>query len=339
MASSGEADLALELERGVGTGRGGSLEIRVVEHDEGVVAAELERDLLEQAAGQLAHPAARGGRPGERHGVDVGVGDDRLAGLRAADDDVEQPVGQPGLAEHGLEHGPAADGRLRIWLEDHGIAQREGRGDHPHPQDRGRVPGRDRPDHPERHPANHGQPPSRHGRHERSVRLPGHGCRVVHLRDGEVLLVVHLAVDGARLPLRPAAELVPVCLVDLGRAPEDAGALGVVGLRPGRLSGRGGRRGAGDVFRGRLREGEQRASGRGLADLAGLAGTGRPVGEERVEPAGGGGGGGHDVSSMLATGGYVAVERRPVAGSRHTAPRASTLSIEPSSMYSGSFQE
>ena len=43
---------------------GGGLEVGVVEHDERVVAAELERDLLEQAAGQRADPPAR--RPSSR---------------------------------------------------------------------------------------------------------------------------------------------------------------------------------------------------------------------------------------------------------------------------------
>ena len=40
--SGGEAHLALELERGIGPGRGGRVEVGVIEHDERVVAAELQ---------------------------------------------------------------------------------------------------------------------------------------------------------------------------------------------------------------------------------------------------------------------------------------------------------
>ena len=58
--AGGEADLALELERREGPGGRRRVEVGVVEDDEGVVAAQLERDLLEQAAGELARP---GGRP------------------------------------------------------------------------------------------------------------------------------------------------------------------------------------------------------------------------------------------------------------------------------------
>ena len=93
---------------GVGAGGGGGVEVGVVEHDERVVAAELERDLLEQAAGELADAPAGRRRAGERDDVHVRVGDERLADVGAADDDLEQALGQAGLAEDGLEHRAAA---------------------------------------------------------------------------------------------------------------------------------------------------------------------------------------------------------------------------------------
>ena len=124
VAPGREAHLALELERGEGAGRGRGLEVGVVEDDERVVAAELERDALEPLPGERADPPAGRGRAGERDRVDVGVGDDRLADLGVAEDDVEQALGQAGLAEHRLEHRPAADRRLRVGLEDHRVAER-----------------------------------------------------------------------------------------------------------------------------------------------------------------------------------------------------------------------
>ena len=75
---------------------------------------------------------AGGRRAGERHERDVGVGDDGLTDVRAADDDLQQAIRQPGLGEDGSEHGAPDDGRLRIGLEDHGVAQREGRRDDAH---------------------------------------------------------------------------------------------------------------------------------------------------------------------------------------------------------------
>ena len=61
VAAGGEADLPLELERGEGSSRSGRIEVGIVEDDEGVVPAQLERDLLEETAGQLAHPPPDGG--------------------------------------------------------------------------------------------------------------------------------------------------------------------------------------------------------------------------------------------------------------------------------------
>ena len=113
---------------------------------------------LSRPPGELADPPAGRGRARERHRVDVGVGDDRLADLRAADHDLEQPLGQPRLAEDRLEHRAAADRRLRVRLEDDGVAQRERRGDDPHAQHARRVPGRDRPDDADGDPPHHRQP-------------------------------------------------------------------------------------------------------------------------------------------------------------------------------------
>ena len=59
VAAGSEADLALELERREGAGRGGRVEVGVVEDDERVVAAELERDLLEHARRPAGRRAAR----------------------------------------------------------------------------------------------------------------------------------------------------------------------------------------------------------------------------------------------------------------------------------------
>jgi hypothetical protein len=129
-----EADLALELERRERPGRGRRLEVCVVEHDECVVAPQLEADTLEQLAGERPDATPCRGRARERHPVDVRVRDDRLADIGATEDDVEQPVGQAGFAEDGFEDRSPADGRLGIRFEDHGVAEGQRRRDDPHPE-------------------------------------------------------------------------------------------------------------------------------------------------------------------------------------------------------------
>ena len=285
VASGREADLALELERSEGAGRGGGFEVGIVEDDQGVVAAELEADALEQPTGQLAHPPTRRRRPGEEDARDVGIGDDGLADVGPADDDLENALGQPGLAEDDLEHRATGDRCLRIGLEDDGVAKRQ-RGRHdPHPEHARRVPGRDRPDDPDRHPPEHREPPGHDRWHQRAVRLIWHRRRGIELADREVLLVVHLVVDRARLSLGPRGELRAMGLVDVGRAAEDARPILVIRLRPGRLGGRRRGGGAGDVVGRRARVRQQVAAGGRLAGLVRGARARAPFRQQRIEPA------------------------------------------------------
>ena len=92
VAPGGEADLSLELERGKCAGRSGRLEVGVVEHDERVVPAELERDSLQQTARERSDPPPRRGRSRERDPRDVPISDDRLPDVRATEDHLEQAV-------------------------------------------------------------------------------------------------------------------------------------------------------------------------------------------------------------------------------------------------------
>ena len=172
-----------------------------------------------------------------------------LAGLGVADDDLEQAVGQAGLLEDGGEHRAAADRRLRVRLEDDGIAQRQGGRDHAHAEDTGRVPRSDRADDAHGHAADHAQALLLDGRHEGAIRLPRHRRSGEHLTGREVLFVVHLVAMGAGLALRPRSELGPMRLVDLRRAPQDSGPLLVRRRGPRGLSFGRGRGGLGDICR------------------------------------------------------------------------------------------
>ena len=96
-ARAGAADLALVEPDGVDEALDGAVEIGVLEDDVGRLAAELERQALAGAGGGLADDLADFGRAGEGDLVDIGVIDDRGAGVALAGDDVDDALGQAGL--------------------------------------------------------------------------------------------------------------------------------------------------------------------------------------------------------------------------------------------------
>ena len=74
-----------------------AVEIRVVVDDERTLSAQLEAQLLARPGRRLADDAADFGRSGERDLVDVGMVDDRRAGLAVAVHDVDHAGGNPRL--------------------------------------------------------------------------------------------------------------------------------------------------------------------------------------------------------------------------------------------------
>ena len=181
-------------------------------------------DALEQLAGERADPPAGLRRAGEEDPGQVRVGHDGLAGLGVAEDDVEQAVGQPGLAEHRLEHRAAADRRLRVGLEDRRRCRR-------------RAPARRRASRARSGSSTGVITPMTPTGTRRSIeRRPGTtlGTSWPYGWNGIVAAALSsptakfcswciFAVDRAGLALGPAAELRAVRLVDLGGAPEDRG--------------------------------------------------------------------------------------------------------------------
>ncbi len=79
---AGAADLPLIEPDRVDDAFDRAVEIGVLEHDEGRLAAELERQLLARSGGRLADRAADLGRAGEGDLVDALVGDERRARSR-----------------------------------------------------------------------------------------------------------------------------------------------------------------------------------------------------------------------------------------------------------------
>src|SRR5205085_6058565 len=99
VATDGEADLPLVKKRSERRRGNRPVEIRVLEYDGGVVAAQFQRDFLQAAAGSFAHLSARRSRPCERDHIHIGVLDQRRPDVAAAMDYVEDTFRNAGELE------------------------------------------------------------------------------------------------------------------------------------------------------------------------------------------------------------------------------------------------
>ncbi len=237
VAAGGDAGLALVVPGGPGADHRGVVDVGVVEHHERVVAAELERAVLELAARDLGDLAAGAGGAGEVDHRDVGVGDERLADLDVARHDLEQAGGEPGRGEDLREQQAAADRRLRRGLEDDRVAEGERRGDDAHAEDQREVPWRDAADDAARDALDEALAAGRVRRDDL-----GRGARRERRRLEELVLraadlVGGLAGDRAGLAHDQRGDLVGALAELRGGGAEDARAH-VIGLGgPGRLRG------------------------------------------------------------------------------------------------------
>ena len=152
VAAGGDAGLALIVIRRPRADHRRVLDVGVVEHDQRVVTAELERAVLEPAAGDLGDRPAGPRRAGEVDHRDLRVGDERLADVDAARDDLQQARREPGGREHLGQQQAAADRRLGRRLQHDRVPERQRRSQHAHPEDQREVPRRDAADDAARDP-------------------------------------------------------------------------------------------------------------------------------------------------------------------------------------------
>ena len=129
-----------------------TVEIRVVEHDEWALAAELEGELLAAAGGRLANDTAHFGRAGEGDFLHVGMLDQEFAGRPVTGDDVEYARGQAGGLRDLCKTQRGQWRELR-GLQDHGVSGGECRRDLPRDHQQREVPRDDLPDDADRHVA------------------------------------------------------------------------------------------------------------------------------------------------------------------------------------------
>ena len=126
----------------------GAFEVRVVEHDAGVAAAELEGHLLQVLRCLRHHPLAGRRGPRERDLANERVLDDRLAG-RLPDHDVDDAFRQPAL-DQGLDARERRKWRRARGLQDDGVAGRDRGSDLVRRQGQRKVPRHDRAAHADR---------------------------------------------------------------------------------------------------------------------------------------------------------------------------------------------
>lgn len=139
-ALDSHAQLAGPQERDAGDPGAHDRRVRVLEHDGGVVAAELQRHALEARRAAGLHDLLPGlARAGEADLADAGIGGYHGSEVIFAADALEDSLGEEGEADlHHLEEGVRREGRR---LEDQGVAGQQGRGNLATAQNAWAVPG------------------------------------------------------------------------------------------------------------------------------------------------------------------------------------------------------
>ena len=210
-AAGGHADLALMEPGAERDRRSGGVEIGVLQHDHGVLAAEFELDLLQMLAGEFADAAPDSARAGERHHGDVGIGADRLAGFDAARQNMEHALGQAGFLEYPGDDEAAGHDRARIGLEDDRVAGRQRRSDGAHRQDQREVEWRDDADDAARNAPGNADAAGI-GRQHQALRLGAHGGGAIETFRHQMDFEAGLGRNAAGLARDPGDQLFLIVL-------------------------------------------------------------------------------------------------------------------------------
>ncbi len=279
-AAGGHADLALvqvDAPRRVGDGQ---LHVRIVEHDQRVLAAQFQRHLLQVFARRFTDLAPGTGGAGELDHRDVRVAGQRRTGRAITGQHVQQAGRQPSQFEQACDHEATAHGGARIGLEHHRIAQRQCRGDCAHGQIQREVERRDHADHAERSAARQIQT-ARFGRQHFTDAARGQ-CRRFMQRLGVHLgLKAGLELGGATFADQPLHDLVVVLFGQLRGTAQDLRAGVIRGAGPVALRLGGGGGGARDLRRVGHRDLAQAFAGGRFDHILG-AGTRAPLTLEQL---------------------------------------------------------
>jgi len=119
----------------------GEVEVGVVEHDHGILAAEFERAMFEALGGRRAYDSADRRRAGERDGADDGMLGERRSDFGAeAGDDVDDAFRDAGVGQR-LNKVEGGERRVLRGLDHAGVAADYGGQDFPRGDGHGEVPG------------------------------------------------------------------------------------------------------------------------------------------------------------------------------------------------------
>jgi hypothetical protein len=252
------------------------VELGVIHHEDDVLAAHLEVEVLEHRRAGLRDGAAHRRRARERHDADGVVAHERLPdGDAGAGDHVHDPRRQPRFLE-GVEEVHDGERRVRGGLDHHGVAEDQGRHHLPRRDGHGEVPRSHEAGHSYRHPHGHLHLLLQLGRRrlaELAASLAGHVIRHV---DGFLDVAFRLVQDLAHLARHVPCEVVLAAHEDLGGAVEDLAAFGCGRIAPARERVAGGGDGGFHVLGPRLGEAaDQVVAVGGVAILEGRAGGGR----------------------------------------------------------------
>ena len=219
------------------------LKVRVGQHDQRVLAAELEHDTLEVASRSFRKTPARRRRTREVEAAHPRVFDELVADRRGVTgcvrDDVEHAGGEPRIGEDLAPDQPAAERRLLRRLEHHGVAEHKWRGNRARREDQRGVPRRDGADDTHRAAHRHGDRTRHVRRNDLTDRCVG-GTGGLPEEPGDESHLEHAEAEAAPgLAREPADDLVAPALEQVGRLEKDALTLGGGCLRPGGKGGRG----------------------------------------------------------------------------------------------------
>ena len=279
--AGGHADLPLVEPGAESYCRGDPIEIGVLKHDDGVLAAELELHFLEMLASKLADAAADRARSRERDHRDVGIGADRLAGLGAAGQDLQHAFGQARLLEQARDDEAPGERSARIGLEHDSVAGGERGRDGAAGQDQREVERRDHADDAARHTTCNGEPAAVAGQHQ-TLRLRAHRRRAVQDARHHLHLELRFRLDAAGLAHDPIDQLGLVLLHQGGDFAQNGGALVVGGGRPARLRGARFGRGLAHVLGGGVADPGDDGAGGGLHHVEGAADRRTPLRAEQA---------------------------------------------------------
>ncbi|MCY1400067.1 hypothetical protein D9M71_151400 [compost metagenome] len=206
--------------------RGGhrGLQVRVMECDQGIIASQLQGNLLQPPASRFTDLAPGGRRARKGDHVYVRILGERRAHVAGTGQHGQDPFGHAGQLEQPGKQVAAAHRSLDIRLEHYRIAHGECRQNNPCRQNERRVPWRDDTDHAQRYSP--GITPSGcRGGQDMTDRLPGVPRRLDGLTRGGKDFKRRLRCNGARFPDDPATDLLGMKLAQLREATQDIASL------------------------------------------------------------------------------------------------------------------